>query len=1238
MGQLITFYSYKGGVGRTMALANVAVLLAQWRHRVLIIDWDLEAPGLEHYFNECLDIETIVQQDGVIDILDGIRDSGRLPRWQDLVIEIDLPNMEGALHLLTAGRRDAEYFNKVRKLDVSALYRERKGGLLIEAMRDEWKRAYDFVLIDSRTGVTDIGGVCTIQLPDILVLLFLATHQSFNGALNVAGKAMKARQKMPVERLKLMSLPIPSKFDSQKEFEISQEWLGLFASDLSELYADWIPDSVKPRTILEVTKIPYIPYFSFGERLPVLEQGTTDPAGLGYAYETLAALLANNLEPVERLVEDRGSFVRLARKKPRRPGVFVSYCHRDQEWIDRLRPHLGVLEKVGNVTIWDDRAIGAGADWYGEIQEAMDQAAVAVCLISADYLASDFVTKEEIPYLLERREKEGMVLIPVLLRPCPWKIISWMTPIQMIPRDGKAIAIDFRDNWDEPFSQVAERVHEIITDPAYRPPAPPPPRWAPPERIDTHRMPATGAELFGRQEEMAILDEAWDSGRTHVVSLVAWGGVGKSTLVNKWLERMAADNYRGARRVFAWSFSSQGTGERATSADQFIAQALDWFGDPDPAAGSPWAKGERLADLVRRERTLLVLDALESLQSGSAYERGKIKDPGLAVLISELGRRNPGICVITTRVAVADLDPFPATARQEDLEQISVEAGRALLRVGGVRGSDAELEEAARDFGNHALALNLLAAYLHGIPGHHVAHADKIPALPKVPQEAGKHPRRVMAAFAARFGDGPELDVLRMLGLFDRPAGADEIAALRAAPPIPGLTAHVQPLSEGAWLRLLERLRETGLVAPRSTHRPDVLDVNPLVREHFGAQLQKDYPNAWRAGNDRLYEHLKAAAPERPDTLEEMMPLFAAVAHGCRAGRHQEALMEVYWGRIQRGNESFNTTKLGAIGSELTALSGFFDPPWRKPVDGITEAAKAFLLNEAGFDLRALGRLAEAAQPMQAALEVALEQEDWENAARGASSLSDLHLTIGDLAQALETARRSVDLADRSGDAFQRMGRHTTLADALHQAGRLDEAEELFREAEAIQEEHQPQFPLLYSLQGYKYCDLLMGQGEASEVLRRAEQTLELVTTQNWLLDIALDHLSLGRAHLLLDLREGTETFSQAATHLNRAVDGLRQAGQQQYIPVGLLARAALHHAQGQFARAQRDLEEALTIATRGGMRLHEADCHLESARLHLARGEEEQARESVSKARAMVEEMGYHRRDGEVAELEGLL
>jgi tetratricopeptide (TPR) repeat protein len=656
---------------------------------------------------------------------------------------------------------------------------------------------------------------------------------------------------------------------------------------------------------------------------------------------------------------------------------------------------------------------------------------------------------------------------------------------------------------------------------------------------------------------------------------------------------------------------------------------------------------------VRREKTLLLLDGMEPLQSGLRYERGKVKDPALATLLAELARQNQGLCVITTRAAVADLTPFPETIRQEDLEQISAEAGRALLRVGGVRGTDAELEGATRDFGHHALALNLLAAYLHGIPGHHVSNGSEIPDLPNVPEEEGQHPRRVMAAFAARFGDGPEVELLRMLGLFDRPAKAEEMAALRAAPPIPNLTQYIQGLSEAGWLHVLHQLRRARLVAPQSEHQPDTLDAHPLVREHFGQQLRQEHPEAWREGNNRLYEHLKAVTPELPDTIEELVPLYAAVAHGCQAGRYQEALIEVYWRRILRENEHFSWKKLGSFGADLAALSGLFDPPWRQPVAELTEYDRGFVLHQVGLYLRALGRLAEAAQPMQAGLEAAIAQEDWENAARDAGSLSELYLTSGDLAQALAYAQQSVDMADRSGDAFMRMANRTALADGLHQAGRLAEAEAAFREAEEMQKARQPQLPLLYSLGGFRYCDLLLGQGKYREVQSRAGQTLEWAKQYGLsILTIVLNHLSLGRAHLLQARQEGTgpsaefipseveglsaSLFSQATTHLERAVDGLRQAGEQEFIALGLLARAELRRATGSLDRARTDLEEALSIATRGGMRLHEADCHLEYARLHLACGEQEKARESLAKAKGMVEEMGYHRRDGEVAELEG--
>ncbi|RCV64810.1 Formylglycine-generating enzyme [Methanophagales archaeon] len=467
MGQIITFYSYKGGVGRTMALANIAVLLAQWRYKILIADWDLEAPGLEYFFKDYLNLEAVTQQKGIIDLLNHVsnNESEQHPKWRDCLINVSLPDIkEGTLQLITAGKRDEMYFNKVRNLDVNTFYIEKNGGIFVENLRNEWKEAYDFVLIDSRTGITDYGGICTIQLPDILALLFTAMEQSLKGIIELTKKAFTARQKLPVDRLRLVSIPIPSKFDTQKEFEISQEWLNRFASELKGLYADWLPRSFKRRDILEITKIPYVPYFSFGEKLAVLEQGTNDPVGLGYAYETLAAMLANNLEYLELLKDDRDLYIWKASKKEAegKSGIFISYSHKDEVWKDRLVSHLGVLQQEVFLDVWDDRRIGAGEDWYQKIKETLIRARVAVLLVSADFLTSKFIRSEEIPSLLERMDREELRIYPVILKPCAWKHVKWFARMNLRPKDGKPISSGNVHQIDADLATIADEVAAII--------------------------------------------------------------------------------------------------------------------------------------------------------------------------------------------------------------------------------------------------------------------------------------------------------------------------------------------------------------------------------------------------------------------------------------------------------------------------------------------------------------------------------------------------------------------------------------------------------------------------------------------------------------------------------------------------------------------------------------------------------------------------------------------------------
>jgi tetratricopeptide (TPR) repeat protein len=760
---------------------------------------------------------------------------------------------------------------------------------------------------------------------------------------------------------------------------------------------------------------------------------------------------------------------------------------------------------------------------------------------------------------------------------------------------------------------------------------------AKPLKISTGRLPRTeGAELFGREGELARLDAAWKDPGTHVISFVDFGGVGKTALVKHWLAGMSAEDYRGAERVFDWSFYSQGTSGGQATAEVFIAEALKWFGDSDPSEGSAWDKGQRLADLARRQRTLLVLDGLEPLQHppGKGLTEGALKDPGLKMLLEGLAASNPGLCVVTSRVHVDDIARFAnTTAPVVELENLSEEAGAQVLANLGVEGPEEELRAASREFGGHGLALNLLGGYLVDYRGKDVRRRGEMHILDE-DEEKGGHARRVMRSYEDHLGEA-DLALLRIAGLFDRPADGELVEVLKDAA-IAGLTKPLAGIAGKDWKRALDHLREARLLAEEDPEDKAALDAHPLVREYFGDKLRDDTPEAWRAGHDCLYEHLVKTADDRPETAEAMAPLFAAVAHGCAAGRHQEAMFEVFHQRIRRGYAFFSVNKLGLWGSDLAALSGFFAEPWTRPVETLTEEEKSLVLREAGFDLRALGRLAEAARSLRVGLDIDIALKDLENAARAAGSLSELHLARGAVAEAVEAAWQSVELADRSGDAFMRLGNRTTLADAQHQAGDLEAAAALFLEAETMQKEDQPIYPLLYSLQGFRYCDLLLGRGEHTEARRRAGQALEWAEQGGaGLLTIALDTLTLGRAALVEAAAQGPDGFEEAERHLDGAVEGLCLAGMQDYIPLGLLARAELWRLmKGDGEKARRDLDEALKIATRGGMRLHEADAHLEYARLHLAGGDSAAAREHLAKAKEIVADTGYRRRAPEVAEL----
>jgi len=1041
--------------------------------------------------------------------------------------------------------------------------------------------------------------------------------------------------------------------------------------------------------------------------------------------------------------------------------VFISYARADVAEAERLETLLSAPPH--NLNVWRDKTrLLPGEHVDFAIPDALRQAKAVLIVWSATSIASDWV-RHEASYAVVEGKAATLSLAGFDYGTLP----SVYRPLN---------CGDVADTLTNPTKLVA-RLSELA-DPARRQA----------NRIDISRLPATFAKrLYGRDTEMADLNRAWDSSgaqKTNVLVLDAMGGTGKTALVNHFVTGLQTQGWRGAQAVFVWSFYSQGTDDkRQASADEFFKAALTWFGHTGDLPTSAHDKGVRLAALIAAKRALVILDGLEPLQYGPSRRTGGqdtvgmtggLKDQGLIALVRQLARDNPGLLVVTTRLKVPDLKGIAAPGViNERLGPIPTKDGIELIRALGVHGKYEELRDLVEDMRGHAIALTQVATWLKNFRGGDVRTRDEIPSLVDLGGDDERHPFRVMLAYETQFkrqiaeqaakGTKPEeiaaakqLGLLFLMGLFDRPMESGDRDALVAKPPIPDITESLAGLTPGQLDYAVHSLRELGLLLPKEDHAPGELDAHPLVREYFGARLEKDNPEAWKAAHGRLYDYyrfrglpeafqepvaygvlaLAVAYPQIKDDINKvarqgqwpdgwkeelqptlltadwdrvraasklidgpeweaalkaflpesdtaMQPLYAAIAHGCAAGRHNEAFGEVYRPRIARGNMGYSAKMLGLYGSDLGAIAHFFAEPFAVPAAGLSASRQALVLNLAGFHLRALGRLGEAVSPFRANIKLNTHvakptKHNWQEAAGNASNLAQLLQTLGRLLDdpgtantgAVTTAAQSVAYADKSGDAFSRMTFRTTHADALLAAGAWAQSFTRFAEAETLQRERQPNLPLLYTLAGFQWCDLKLAQGRADEVAARATVALDLVQRgSKSLLDIALNRLSLGRAAQMAFLSSHALSWGEgrsdvqvslasaphpnplparagrgnsAAAYLDAAIDGLRAAGAVEFLTRGLLARAAFHRecpaaTVGSDKLASADLAEAFEIAERGGMMLFLADCWIESAHQRLARAQPTDAAiaaaaKALDKAAKIITNTGYHRRDPDLA------
>ena len=376
----------------------------------------------------------------------------------------------------------------------------------------------------------------------------------------------------------------------------------------------------------------------------------------------------------------------------RKPAILISYAHADEpemptkgevRWLSFVMGFLQPAVKSGEFSLWVDRQIRGSTDWEMEIGAKLRACDIFVLLVSRHSLSPDHGVDEEIAIIRERQERgEDVHFYPLLLTPTPKIALDIVRDRNLRPHDGKPLS---SLSLSERSRQMAEAANEIarvasaisneaatregeqhillapeiagnaagiieqsgpiaphvhFTRIALTTRAESKPRTA--SVVHISGLPETGYErLVGRDAELKRLDDAWSDGRINIVSLVAEGGAGKSALVNEWLTRLQTDRYRGADCVLGWSFYSQGSKERATSADEFLNWALEKL-SVTVATTSASAKGEAIAEALMRRPTLLLLDGVEPMQHGPGPQRGQLKDQGLRALLRRFAPALPG--------------------------------------------------------------------------------------------------------------------------------------------------------------------------------------------------------------------------------------------------------------------------------------------------------------------------------------------------------------------------------------------------------------------------------------------------------------------------------------------------------------------------------------------------------------------------------------------------------------------
>ena len=778
-------------------------------------------------------------------------------------------------------------------------------------------------------------------------------------------------------------------------------------------------------------------------------------------------------------------------------------------------------------------------------------------------------------------------------------------------------------------------------------------------------------EFVGREEEMAFLNDAWRDPQCRIVCVIADGGYGKSSLINRWMAQVRRPtSYLDVQAGYAYSFYKQGweTHSAVSSAPFFGACASFLMDVPeDRLPKDAKQRADRILDVCKSRRTLLVLDGLEPHQKPRGdKDEGEIDDLTLRSFINSMRERQAGgLCVITSRIMPANLKGLSGSGevRTIELKSLKPDASRRVLVTAGVPEDHPDLSHWAERSGGHPLLLALLAPAI--ISGDYAIETFESHRVLTRNGDNNYHAivRNFVLSHLARLGPQATA-VLYATCMFGRPVTYGELRSLlldRAT--IPHVTAPLRRwsgftgrrLSDAAFADGAHRLITAAMltiadndVPPGSKRvsRACRFEAHPLIQAGVRQHLADELKAVNRRANYVIYRSIcRSVKPLRPDKLEDLKLLYSAVPHGVNAGRGKTAGW-MYGLRCLRGFRAYSTNQHGMIGDDISVMSHYFTGNWgtvREDV-GLNRYATVHAYVWSGCLLVGTGRAATGRSLMMEGLAKADESRNFTTASRTARILASSLLMSGQFAEAETYIRQALDYLDRPRSLqarviewrlvnlpFQRMAGLATLGSALHFQGRFDEAEAAFDEATAVQKRAVP-FDRLRGIWCFRQADLLLDQGRFDEAdALIASGMVDPDNPQGWgegifalpLLQLSFLRSRVRRADSTGERRDWPEAI-RLANEFARFGTGGHALRMDWLIPAFSVAGAAVARLSDDPDAGATPLREAKKQVERTGNVLFAPDLLLEEARYALAAGRRDEAAAALKQARQLCEEMNY--------------